>query len=191
MACCAGLESCARTTITGTQQAQFYASRCGERSSITGVPLIKSYAYQALDSAVIDSDGETDMTVQMYADEAGLNSNVICRSGSTCNLACKGTGCSGLTYQCLAGSTCNITPTGCLSDNSVSVSGGVTCPTFTTTLTLRNMDEIGVDDNDQHAKSPTDVAADMNNIHCEAKGSCKSQVLSAPNYIQWYVIYLF
>merc|ERR1719362_576133 len=93
--------------------------------------MVEGYGFRSMVNAVIDSDGIEIMTVKAFAEWSGDGASMICRSGSQCNLLCKNTGCKGLEYQCLEGSKCTVSPNGCLSDNSVEIVKGITCPTFT------------------------------------------------------------
>ena len=112
----------------------------------------------------------------VFGNSAGSDATIICQSGSTCSVACKGNGCLGLTYVCLSGATCNYNPTGCLTDNSISDINGVSCPTFTDTLPLESDNEEfdTTDDKAAVAKINDDACCDDD---CDAKRECVGETI--------------
>ena len=100
---------------------------------------IKAYGTESLKKAIFDSDGVSETTVQAYGELAGNEASVICRSGSACNLDCKGTGCSGLVHEGETGATCNIDPGGCALNNTVSDVNGIICPDVTTSTKAKKL----------------------------------------------------
>ena len=101
--------------------------------------IIDLYGHKALYLGSIDSMG-TDIVVTSYAHLAGDSGSMICRSGDTCLLNCKSSGCKGLDYICETGAICNIDPVQC--DGTRTKFQGIDCPTKTTTVNADNFMEI-------------------------------------------------
>ena len=101
-----------------------------QNAMIYGASDISISGFYALHGTIIDSDGVTNMEVNMWGNSGGNSGTIICRSGSTCSIDCQGNGCNGLTLQCLTGSICNVSPSGCTSgaNSGDAKINGVDCP---------------------------------------------------------------
>ena len=169
LACCAGSRSCYNTVIKNTAEIRAYGQTSLNNAKVTDVELIKGYGSESLSGATIDSGSLSTMTVQVFGDSSGSGATIICQSGSTCSVACKGNGCLGLTYVCLSGATCDYNPTGCSTDNSVADVNGVSCPTFSDTLVL----EDDIEEFDDEIVIKADRTGD-----CNAKRECVGETIN-------------
>jgi len=172
---CMGTQSCRRAVISTANSVRGYGYQSMYFTEISGSSSVRGWGYQSLTETIVDSQGLSRMTVEIYTDS--YQSQVICRSGSTCTVSCKGTGCGGITYVCLSGATCNVSPGGCVSDNSVADINGETCPTFTDTLSLEIFTDEADEDYEFDEFDEFDdgaiIKADCVRCNdCNAKGEC-------------------
>ena len=168
--------------------------------------MVEAFGYQSILNAVIDSQVK-EIVVKVFGESAGNGATVICRSGATCSLFCKNTGCLGLEYRCLPGSTCNMSPDGCVEDNSVTMIKGIQCPTRTVgmkiaekteefereQIVLKTLDDLDYDPN--HAILPDSFNCneefscqgqtifDQNTVACQASEACHGATITNPEDI--------
>eukprot|EP01084_Bolivina_argentea_P133294 235233_1 len=127
---CNGEESCIESTINANT-VNLYGSYSGVQSIIYASN-VNIYGVQSFHKGIIDSQDEETVDVKLFGETAGNGATIICRAGSTCNIACKATGCNGLQYQCESGANCLVEPSACLSENDGKTINGVHCPEITT-----------------------------------------------------------
>eukprot|EP01083_Nonionella_stella_P239205 837486_1 len=77
---CSGKGSCASSYISALHT-QFYGEDSGSKAIIKSA-LIEAYGFRSLVDAIIDSEGQSSITIKMFAEMAGDGTTVICRSGS-------------------------------------------------------------------------------------------------------------
>ena len=160
---CGGRFTCDKAIIRNSEEVRAYASYGAMDTKIVGAKSIKAYGKYALAGARIDSDYKPTMDIQLYAALAGDGASITCRSGSTCNLYCKGGGCIDTTYQCETNATCNISPNRCTSDNSGSTINGIICPTWSFADSFQALEL----DYDQHKESAERAHTDIQNYREE------------------------
>ena len=157
---CDGTRSCVNANIKNVGSVRGDGDLALTGATLENVSDIQGAGYRSLTGATIDSGSLSSMIVTVLGKSSGNNTSVICRSGSTCSVTCKGDGCEGLLYVCLSGATCNVEPVECFSDNSVDFIAGVSCPTFTNALLL----DLDVDDEE--------FEDDKDEIEADIKGQC-------------------
>merc|ERR1712013_15998 len=79
--------------------------------------------YGAIDSGELDA-----ISLKMYAHMAGNYGAFVCRPGAKCDLECRGYGCYGLRFVCIAGAECEIWPSACVAGMDNQMVDGVVCP---------------------------------------------------------------
>ena len=87
------------------------------------------YGYNAARSAVIDSMELEEMKVYLYGYNAGYDLDILCRSGASCSLYCRGNGCD-RTELYYSGSIDSVTvvPADCVDNQGGVADDGSSCP---------------------------------------------------------------
>ena len=113
---CHSMESCSDADITSYGPLTIFGYRGAYKASI-GADIIYGRGYGALQCATIDSSDRLSMNIVSTGTYSGVNTDIICRSGSTCNLSCGSSGCYALNFYCLQGSICTVNLSGCKQNN--------------------------------------------------------------------------
>eukprot|EP01084_Bolivina_argentea_P098827 177655_1 len=125
---CEGIASCSNADIETGGTVYSYGHYGTTGSTIYGASTVRGYGYYSLLYATVDSANVEKMSVKLFGVDAGYGANIVCQSGSTCTLTCKGGGCGETDFICLYGASCSVSPEECLSDNSVQEYESVSCP---------------------------------------------------------------
>eukprot|EP01083_Nonionella_stella_P154181 496483_1 len=124
---CEGIASCSYADIEA-YTVYSYGHYGSADSVISGASTIRAYGYYSLLYSVVDSTNVPKMSVKLFGVDAGYGANIVCQSGSSCTVTCKGSGCLETDVICLNGASCSVSPEECLSDNSVNEYEGISCP---------------------------------------------------------------
>lgn len=107
--------------------------------SVIDASSIIAYGFYSLSYSDVDSVNRGALNVKLWGDYSGYGTTMVCRSGSTCSLSCKGTGCMGAELLCLYGSTCTVSPVGCEPNDATDiVQSGSWCPKWRSASTRRD-----------------------------------------------------
>jgi len=128
---CSEDSACKESIITMNENAEIYAlgSNALTYAQITGATIIHGYGNRALTSSYITSVENKDLTIYNYGVSAGIDANIVCKSGSKCTIECESSGCKDLTITCLSGSNCHLIPDLCETQtHSGSIVDETDCP---------------------------------------------------------------
>ena len=130
---CDGHEACRQATIDNAAQLDIHGNNSLVNGNVSNVDVVNVYGYRALEGAIIDNDGLTELTVNLYGYYSGSGGTITCKHDSgvdICNINCiSNTGCSGLSLNCYG--DCVIS---CDESNGIACPNGYVGPTPSPTI---------------------------------------------------------